>query len=97
MKKLVVSPAHAAEPDDRDRQHDRRRPLPGDGARKDHERLARGDQPDEGTGLEEGEHADDDVGPLAEDVGEVLQQLLEVDLREELLVGEIERSRGSPR
>ena len=52
-----------AEPDDRDRQLDRVLALAGDRAAEDHRRLAGEDEADEGAGLEEGEQADQQVGP----------------------------------
>ena len=41
------------------------------------------DEPDERPGLEEGERPDQHVGPIAELSGEVLEQLLDVDVRSE--------------
>ena len=67
------------EPGDRDQQVDVDRALPGDGAAEQHHRLAGDDEADEGAGLGEGEGADEQVGPGAERVGDVLEQLLQVD------------------
>ena len=75
-----MSPAQAAEPGDRDQQVDVDRALAGDGAAEQHHRLAGDDEADEGAGLGEGEDADQQVGPGAERVGDVLEQLLEVDV-----------------
>ena len=76
-----------ADPDDPDRQHDRGLALSGDRATEDHHRLAREHQPDEGAGLEERPEPDEDVGEAAQLRGDVLERLLEVDVREHPVEG----------
>ena len=70
------------DPDDRDREHDRRLTLAGDRTAEDDHRLSGNHQPDERSGLEEGEYADQSVGPVTEYPRDFAQQRLEVDLRE---------------
>ncbi len=65
-----------AEPHDRDQQRDRDLSLAGDGAAEDHRGLARKDQADEGPRLEEREHANQCIGPVAQPARDVLEQLL---------------------
>ena len=67
-----------AGPDDRDQDGQRDLALAGDEAADDHRRLPRRDQPDERAGLEEGEDADGEVGPLAERLAGLLDQVLDV-------------------
>ena len=70
------------EPGDGDQQVDVDRALAGDGAAEQHHRLAGDDEADEGAGLGEGEDPDQQVGPGAERVGDVFQQVLEVEVAE---------------
>ena len=89
-------PEEGGQPDDPDRQHDRRRPLAGDRAGDHDDRLAGSDQPDERARLEECEHADDQIGPGAERVGDVLEHLLRVDVGQrplDQLVGDEDQRR----
>ena len=55
-----------ARPHDADQDEQRDLALAGHHAADDHRRLARRDEADERAGLEEGEHADDQVGPRPE-------------------------------
>ena len=77
-----MSPSPGGEPGDRDQQVDVDRALAGDGAAEQHHRLPGDDQADEGAGLGEGEDADQQVGPGAERVGDVFQQVLQVEVAE---------------
>ena len=72
------SPGHRAGPHDRDQHEQRDLALAGDEPADDHRRLARRDQADERAGLQEREHADGEIGPLAERLAGVLDQLLHV-------------------
>jgi hypothetical protein len=67
-----------ARPRDPDHDDERDRPLAGDDAAEDEEGLAGRDEPDERAGLEEGGNADHEVGPVAQLVAGVLDDLLEV-------------------
>ena len=67
-----------AGPDDRDQDGERDHALARDEAADDDRRLARRDQPDERAGLEEGHDADRQVGPLAERLAGLLDQVLDV-------------------
>ena len=82
MKKLVVSPAQAANQAIGDQQVDVDRPLAGDRAAEQHHGLAGDDEADEGAGLGEGEDADQQVGPGAERVGDFFEQVVEVEVAE---------------
>src|SRR6185312_14940438 len=67
------------------------RALAGDGAAEQHHRLAGRDEADEGAGLGEGEEADQGVGPGAEGVGDVLEDLLQIEDLGEEVVGDPDR------
>ncbi len=58
-------------PGDPEDQRKRDVALAGDCAAEQHRELAGGDQADESPGLEEGEDADQEVGPRAETPGEI--------------------------
>jgi hypothetical protein len=83
----VASPR--GHPHDRDRQIERGGSLAGDRASEDDDGLARGDEADERARLEERERPDQQVRPGAERVGDVPEQLLEVDVREQALDHEV--------
>jgi hypothetical protein len=74
---------HRAGPRDRDQHEQRDLALPGDHAADDHGRLARRDQADEGAGLQERRHADEQVGPGPERLPDVRDQLLEIGERDQ--------------
>ena len=67
-----------ARPHDRDQRDDVDLALAGDDAAEHHRRLARRDQADERAGLQERQDADEQVGPGAERLPDVDQQLVEV-------------------
>ena len=70
-------------PGDREHRDEVDAALRGHHAAEHDRRLTRRDEPDEGAGLEEGERADEQVGPGAERLGEVGEDLLEVRRRDE--------------
>ncbi len=76
-------PGPGGEPGDRDQQVDVDRTLARDGTAEQHHGLTRDHEADAGAGLEEGEGADEEVGPGAERVGDVLQHLLQVVVRDQ--------------
>src|SRR5262249_51643454 len=69
-----------AEPGDRQDHRQGDVPLTRDRPAEHHRELARSDQPDEGPGLEEGQRADQQVGPGPQALREVLDRLLEVEV-----------------
>src|SRR5215211_582734 len=75
-------PRPRREPDDRDRHIHVGGPLPGHRPRDDHERLPRHHEPHEGTRLQEREKTGERVRPGAQRVGDVLHQLLQLQVVE---------------
>ena len=78
MKKLAVSPSTAQIQTTPISGTSVDLALAGDHAAGDHHGLARSHEAHERARLEEGHHADERVGPRAERLGDVLDQLLRV-------------------
>ena len=72
---------HRAGPDDRDQRDQLDLALAGDHPTRHHDRLARRDESHERPRFEEGGHTDEGVGPRAERIGDVLDDLLRVRQR----------------
>ena len=65
-------------PSDSDQRDERNHALAGDDTTDDHRRLTGRDQSDESSGLKEGQHADEQVGPVSKRCTDAGQQLFEV-------------------